>query len=65
MTAFDFLDYIAVLKEWDDTAARHAEVRRVLGLVDLDDLGSAYPALSGGQRRRLAIAQAFMGDPPP
>lgn len=64
MTAFSFLDYIAVLKEWDDTAARHAEVRRALGLVDLSDRASArVRTLSGGQRRRLALAQAFIGDP--
>ena len=36
-TAFDFLDYIAVLKEWTDTRARHQEVRRVLDLVDLGE----------------------------
>ena len=63
-TAFDFLDYIAVLKEWTDTTARHREVRRVLDLVDLGGLGSKrVSAISGGQRRRLSIAQALMGDP--
>jgi len=65
MTAFSFLDYIAVLKEWTDRAARHAEVRRVLKLVDLGELGSKrVRALSGGQRRRLALAQSLIGDPP-
>jgi ABC-2 type transport system ATP-binding protein len=29
-TAFAFVDYIALLKEWTQPAARHAEVRRVL-----------------------------------
>ena len=63
-TAFGFLDYVAVLKEWTDTRARHREVLRVLDLVDLGGLGSKrVSALSGGQRRRLAIAQALMGDP--
>ena len=41
MTAFAFLDYIAVLKEWTDTRARHEEVTRVLGLVGLGDRASA------------------------
>ena len=65
MTAFSFLDYIAVLKEWNVTAARHDEARRVLALVDLSEKASArVRTLSGGQRRRLALAQAFIGDPP-
>ena len=29
-TAFSFLDYVAVLKEWTERAERHAEARRVL-----------------------------------
>ena len=61
-TAFDFLDYVAVLKEWTDTPTRHREVMRVLGLVELGaSARKRVSALSGGQRRRLAIAQAFMG----
>jgi ABC-2 type transport system ATP-binding protein len=64
MTAFGFLDYVAVLKEWRDTEERHQEVRRVLGLVQLADRGARkVTALSGGQRRRLAIAQAMIGAP--
>jgi len=64
MRAFGFLDYIAVLKEWDDTARRHAEVGRVLDLLGLADRGTRrIRSLSGGQRRRLAIAQALIGEP--
>ena len=64
MTAFGFLDYIAVLKEWKDASARHREVRRVLDLVDLGDrTAMKVSKLSGGQRRRLAIAQALLGAP--
>jgi ABC-2 type transport system ATP-binding protein len=64
MTAFGFLDYIAVLKEWKDGRRRHDEVRRVLELVQLGDRGSMKVArLSGGQRRRLSIAQALLGAP--
>jgi ABC-2 type transport system ATP-binding protein len=64
MTAFGFVDYVAVLKEWTDTGRRHAEVRRVLDLVGLTDrTGTRLRALSGGQRRRVALAQALIGDP--
>jgi ABC-2 type transport system ATP-binding protein len=64
MTAFAFLDYLAVLKEWTDKGRRHTEVQRVLDLVHLGDRGAMrISKLSGGQRRRLAIAQALIGSP--
>jgi ABC-2 type transport system ATP-binding protein len=64
MTSFGFLDYVAVLKEWTDTDARHREVQRVLGLMQLAKCARIKVArLSGGQRRRLAVAQALMGSP--
>jgi ABC-2 type transport system ATP-binding protein len=63
-TAFAFVDYVAVLKEWRQPAPRHAEVRRVLDLVDLGASATKrIRALSGGQRRRLALAQALLGSP--
>lgn len=49
MTAFAFLDYVAVLKEWRERTERHVEVRRVLGLVHLGDRATKrVKALSGG-----------------
>ena len=64
-TASAFIDYIALLKEWAEPTARHAEVRRVLGLVGLSDLATKrIRAMSGGQRRRVALAQALLGSPP-
>ncbi len=64
MTVFGFLEYIAVLKEWNDKTARHAEIRRVLAAVQLDDRPTLkVRKLSGGQRRRLAFAQSLIGDP--
>jgi len=63
-TGFGFVDYMAVLKEWTARAGRHDEVRRVLDLVDLGDVATKrVRALSGGQRRRVALAQAMIGDP--
>ena len=64
-SAFAFVDYIALLKEWTQPATRHAEVRRVLNLVGLSGISAKrIRALSGGQRRRLALAQALLGSPP-
>lgn len=63
-TAFEFVDYVAILKEMTDRRQRHAEVRRVLELVDLGDrAGTRIRKLSGGMRRRVALAQALLGDP--
>ena len=63
-TAFEYLDYIAILKEHTARRARHDEVRRVLARVGLQDVGGKrIRALSGGMRRRLALAQALLGDP--
>jgi ABC-2 type transport system ATP-binding protein len=63
-TTFAFVDYVAILKEMTDRAGRHDEVRRVLAQVGLDDVANRkVKTLSGGMRRRLALAQALLGDP--
>ena len=63
-SAFDFVDYVAILKEWTDRRARHDEVRRVLTLVGLDAvMHKRIRQLSGGMRRRVGIAQALLGRP--
>ena len=63
-SAFDFVDYVAILKEWGDRRGRHDEVRRVLSLVGLDAvMHKRIGQLSGGMRRRVAIAQALIGAP--
>src|SRR5437867_3004786 len=63
-TSFEFVDYVAILKEMVDRRARHDEVRRVLALVGLEGVSDRkIKALSGGMRRRVALAQALLGDP--
>jgi ABC-2 type transport system ATP-binding protein len=63
-TAYGFLDYIAVLKEWDDPELRRREVRRALEQVGLGDRSTKrIRVLSGGQQRRVGLAQALLGSP--
>ena len=64
LTAFDFVDYIAILKEITDRRTRRDEVTRVLGLVGLTDvMHKRIKTLSGGMRRRVIVAQALLDDP--
>ncbi|WP_328413085.1 ABC transporter ATP-binding protein [Streptomyces violaceus] len=63
-TAFEFVDYVAILKEMTDRAGRHREVRRVLEEVGLADVrGKRIRKLSGGMRQRVALGAALVGDP--
>jgi ABC-2 type transport system ATP-binding protein len=63
-TAFEYVDYVAILKEMNDRRPRHDEVRRVLDVVGLSGVARRYiRRLSGGMKRRLVIAQALLGDP--
>lgn len=63
-TAFEAIDYLAVLKEHTAAGARHNEVRRVLRLVGLHDVATKnVRTLSGGMSRRLALAQTLLGRP--
>lgn len=63
-TAFEFIDYVAILREITRRAERHEEVRRVLSAVGLSEQrGKKTKLLSGGMRQRLALAAALLGDP--
>ena len=63
-TVLAFLDYVAILKELGGGDHRRREVRRVVDAVDLGAVGNRkIRRLSGGMRRRVALAQALLGQP--
>ena len=63
-TAFDLVDYVAVLKEITDRNERRAETRRVLAAVGLEEqMHRRIRTLSGGMQRRVALATALLGSP--
>ena len=63
-TVLAFLDYVAILKELAPRDDRRREVRRVIDLVDLGAVANRkIRKLSGGMRRRVALAQALLGRP--
>lgn len=61
---FDVLDYIAVLKGFENDRRRRHWVFHVLDLVGLRDrAGNRVGELSGGMIQRLGLAQALLGQP--
>jgi len=63
-SVFEFVDYVAILKELTNRRSRHDEVRRVIALVGLESVsGKATRKLSGGMKRRLGLAQALLNEP--
>jgi ABC-2 type transport system ATP-binding protein len=63
-SAFDLVDYVAVLKEIANPTTRHDQVRDALCSVGLDDdMHRRIRTLSGGMKRRVAIAAALVGQP--
>jgi ABC-2 type transport system ATP-binding protein len=63
-TVFEFVDYIAIMKELKDRRERHRRVAAALEAVGLEDVsGRRIKTLSGGMARRVGIAQALVADP--
>jgi ABC-type multidrug transport system ATPase subunit len=64
LTAWEFLDYIALLKGVTDRTMRRSQLVETLELVGLtQDSGRRMRTYSGGMKRRVGIAQALIGTP--
>jgi ABC-2 type transport system ATP-binding protein len=64
LTAYEFLDYIAILKNIRDKQTRKDEIERCLEVVGLqNEYKKNLGAFSGGMLRRAGIAQALLGSP--
>jgi ABC-type multidrug transport system ATPase subunit len=64
LTARQFLDYIAILKEMDDRTIRQQRVQELLETASLADVANRkLKTFSGGMKRRVGIAQALLNDP--
>jgi ABC-type multidrug transport system ATPase subunit len=64
LSAWEFLDYIAILKGVTDGAMRQRQIAEVLDLVRLTDVADRrLKTYSGGMKQRVGIAQALLGEP--
>jgi ABC-type multidrug transport system ATPase subunit len=64
LTAYQFVDYMAILKGIDDTNERRSSVEKVLEMVGLSgEAGRKIKGYSGGMKRRVGIAQALVNNP--
>lgn len=64
LSAFEFVDYMAILKGMNDSGFRRQSVAKTLEMVGLsDEAGRKIKGFSGGMKRRVGIAQALVNDP--
>ena len=64
MSAYQFVDYMAILKGMDDGRERRQKTEQVLEMVGLAaEANRKVKGFSGGMKRRVGIAQALVNDP--
>lgn len=64
LNAYEFLDYMAILKGVTDSGDRRRQIDELLEQVRLTDAAKRpLKTYSGGMKRRVGIAQALLGDP--
>ncbi len=60
----EFLDYFGLLKGVYDRRKRHSQIADLLTMVNLTGVArKKVKTYSGGMKRRLGLAQAFLGNP--
>lgn len=64
LSAFEFLEYVSLLKGVTDKAERQKQLAEIIELVGLtEDARRKMRTFSGGMKRRVGIAQALLGSP--
>lgn len=64
LTAYEYLDYIALLKDIKVKSERQRQIKNNLEIVGLENCGKKkLKEFSGGMLRRAGIAQMLLGDP--
>jgi len=64
LTAYETLDYFALLCHMNDPKVRRSQIEQVLDRVNLGEFaGRRVGGFSGGMKQRLGIAQALLNDP--
>lgn len=64
LSAYEFLDYIGILKGLNNRTQRHKRVSELLEMVALSEVAKRkIKTFSGGMKRRVGIAQALLNDP--
>ncbi len=64
LSAYEFLDYVGMLKGMNNPAARRKRVSELLEVVALTHVAKRrLKTFSGGMKRRVGIAQALLNDP--
>jgi len=64
LTAYEYLDYVALMKGIKGSAARKLQIQEMLERVNLTRVkNKRIGGFSGGMKQRVGIAQALLGDP--